>query len=160
MGSVAGRYRGPRSLGTTRVRQSATGAANPVSLKRSCLTHAQGTMNENTYPEQLTPPQQMMTLELGGMLLYSWQESQLNFPALVLQAVFTATEDGLQLEHGAFSGTDSMQWYLGEMEEDIMALADRLWKLMGRDWKTLVITIDPVTRFCDQTFFRGQVNER
>ena len=117
-------------------------------------------MNENTYPEQLTPPQQMMTLELGGMLLYSWQESQLNFPALVLQAVFTATEDGLQLEHGAFSGTDSMQWYLGEMEEDIMALADRLWKLMGRDWKTLVITIDPVTRFCDQTCFRGQVNER
>lgn len=117
-------------------------------------------MNENTYPKQLTPPQQMMTAELGGMLLYTWQESQLNFPALVLQAVFTATGAGLQLEHGAFSGTDSMQWYLGEMEEDILALADRLWKLMRRDWKTLVITIDPITRFCDQTFFRGQVNER
>lgn len=116
-------------------------------------------MNENTFPKQLTPPQQMMALELGGMLLYSWQESLLNFPALVLQAVFTATEDGLQLEHGAFSGADSMEWELGEIEEDILALADRLWKLMGRDWKTLVITVDPVTRFCDQTFF-GQKSSR
>lgn len=110
-------------------------------------------MNENTFPKQLTPPQQAMTLELGWMLLYTWEESQLNFPALALQAVFTATEKGVQLEHGAFSGTDSIEWSLGEMEEDIMALADRLWKPMRRDWKTLVITIDPVTRFCDQTFF-------
>lgn len=110
-------------------------------------------MEENVYPKQLTPPQQALAIELGGLLLFSWKQTELNFPALVLEAVFTATENGLQMDHGAFSGADSMEWELGEMEEDILALAERLWKNMGRDWKVLVVSIDPVTRFCDQTFF-------
>ncbi|WP_308516552.1 hypothetical protein [uncultured Varibaculum sp.] len=110
-------------------------------------------MDENTYPKQLTSAQQALAIELGGLLLFSWRETELNFPALVLEAVFTATEDGLQMDHGAFSETDSMEWELGELEEDIRALAERLWKKMGRDWKVLVISIDPVTRFCEQTFF-------
>lgn len=110
-------------------------------------------MEENVYPKQLTPPQQALAIELGGLLLFSWRQTELNFPALVLEAVFTATENGLQMDHGAFSGADSMEWELGEMEEDILALAERLWKNMGRDWKVLVVSIDPVTRFCDQTFF-------
>lgn len=116
-------------------------------------------MEENVYPKQLTPPQQALAIELGGLLLFSWKQTELNFPALVLEAVFTATEDGLQMDHGAFSETDSIEWNLGEMEEDIMALADRLWKLMRRDWKVLTVSIDPVTRFCDQTFF-GQKTSR
>ncbi|KXB81988.1 hypothetical protein HMPREF1862_00051 [Varibaculum cambriense] len=110
-------------------------------------------MEENVYPKQLTPPQQALAIELGGLLLFSWRQTELNFPALVLEAVFTATENGLQMDHGAFSGADSMEWELGEMEEDILALAERLWKNMGRDWKVLVVSIDPVTRFCEQTFF-------
>lgn len=110
-------------------------------------------MEENVYPKQLTPPQQALAIELGGLLLFSWKQTELNFPALVLEAVFTATEDGLQMDHGAFSGADSMEWELGELEEDILALAERLWKNMGRDWKVLVVSIDPVTRFCEQTFF-------
>ena len=117
-------------------------------------------MNDNTYPRQLTLPQQAMAIELGSLLLLSWRQTGLNFPALVLEAAFTATEDGLQMDHGAFSETDSLEWDLGGLEEDIRALAERLWKKMGRDWKVLVVSIDPITRFCDQTFFRGQVNER
>lgn len=116
-------------------------------------------MEENIYPRKLTLPQQALAIELGGLLLFSWKQTELNFPALVLEAVFTATEKGIQLEHGAFSETDSIEWNLGEMEEDIMALADRLWKLMRRDWKVLTVSIDPVTRFCDQTFF-GQKTSR
>ena len=110
-------------------------------------------MNDNTYPRQLTVPQQAMALELGGLLLFSWRQTELNFPALVLEAVFTATENGVQMDHGAFSGADSMEWELGEMEEDILAVANRLYKMMNRGWKVLVISIDPVTRFCEQTFF-------
>ncbi len=117
-------------------------------------------MDENTYPKQLTSAQQALAIELGGLLLFSWRETELNFPALVLEAVFTATENGLQIDHGAFSETDSMEWELGELEEDIRALAERLWKKMGRDWKVLVISIDPVTRFCGQTFFGKKTSRR
>ena len=111
-------------------------------------------MDENIYPRKLTLPQQALAIELGGLLLFSWRQTRLNFPALVLEAVFTATENGLQMDHGALSETDSLEWDLGEIEEDIRALAERLWKVMSRDWKVLVISIDPVTRFCDQTFFK------
>lgn len=111
-------------------------------------------MHENTYPKQLTIPQRALALELGSLLLFSWRLAELNFPALVLEAVFTATENGLQVEHGAFSENDSIEWSLGEMEEDIRATAERLYKIMRRDWKVLTVSIDPVTRFCDQNFFR------
>ena len=106
------------------------------------------------YPRKLTLPQQAMALELGSLLLLSWRQTGLNFPALVLEAVFTATENGMQLDHGAFAETDSLEWDLGELKEDILATAARLWKSLGRDWKVLAISIDPVTRFCDQTFFQ------
>ena len=153
MGGVAGRYQGERSLGTKRGRQSATATTNPV-IARKAAYPTRKIMDENTYPKQLTSAQQALAIELGGLLLFSWRETELNFPALVLEAVFTATENGLQMDHGAFSGADSMEWELGEMEEDILAVANRLYKMMNRGWKVLVISIDPVTRFCGQTFFK------
>lgn len=111
-------------------------------------------MNDNMYPRQLTLPQHTLALELGGLLLFSWRQTELNFPALVLEAVFTATENGLQMDHGAFSGADSMEWGLGERGSDIARCVLRLWKKMGRSWKVLALSVDPVTRFCGQTFFK------
>lgn len=114
-------------------------------------------MSENIPPKRLTTAQQVVAFELGTLVLLSWHQTGLNFPAKDLQAVFTVkNRREVDIWHqAAAGGGESIEWELGELESDIKRAALRLWKKMGRSWTILVLSVDPVTRKCNQTFFES-----
>ena len=113
-------------------------------------------INHLTVSRQIlsTTSQQVAALNLGTLILLSWRDTGLSFPAKDLQAVFTIkNRREVDIWHqAAGDGGESIEWELGERESYIVRTALRLWKKMGRSWKFLVLSVDPAARRCDLTF--------